>query len=613
MILCAGMGCSTRKNSRGSRVYHELTTRYNVFYNAEQAYLEILDDQLEDFTDDYTLLLPYFPSPHAHSSSSSPSSSPITTGGPFDPVIVKMEKAIREHSISAKPRRDPTRRYSPEYRLWLQQNEFNPFIHQAWLLMGKAHVQNGDPARAIAIFNETIRLFGQQSEAASEARLWMARAYIDWGRLFEAEQTLFAIRSSELSPQLQELYHEVQAYYCIQNGEYTAALPFLQQAINAEKRIKQKRRLQFLLGQIYTVLGEKERADQAFQATKSLSTPRELAQQATAYQAELLNNSDSLAVQLSRGLHIPSSLLANEIHGKQADLDQWRTTEQVTGFEDGDDPWTFLRGRSIRDNSFHYARAQGEATKSTPLLFSEVTETPHVVLWIPDRPEIEKDGFHYTVSRFHFDRYRLRSFDLAFLPFLGTEALVVRSFSSFEEAHRYIRVAEAAASLQASLPDETRPLIISESNLNQLLQGGSIESYLTFLTSTYGIDASFQPIADSTVFNEKESSVPQNIVPLRAAPIDEPQPASPPSLLPPVTPEALKERLEENEARALRQAGESGIPQSREQLLKERERQRQERIKERQRELKKRAQEREARLKQRERERQQLIKKRRSQ
>ncbi len=62
MILCGmmlGMSCSTKRNTPGTRAYHELTTRYNIYYNAEKAYNEILENQSEYFTEDYAVLLPF--------------------------------------------------------------------------------------------------------------------------------------------------------------------------------------------------------------------------------------------------------------------------------------------------------------------------------------------------------------------------------------------------------------------------------------------------------------------------------------------------------------------------------------------------------------------------
>ncbi|MEG1546296.1 MAG: hypothetical protein RR371_03490, partial [Bacteroides sp.] len=37
-ILMIIAGCSTKKNTAGSRFYHSFTTRFNVFFNASEAY-----------------------------------------------------------------------------------------------------------------------------------------------------------------------------------------------------------------------------------------------------------------------------------------------------------------------------------------------------------------------------------------------------------------------------------------------------------------------------------------------------------------------------------------------------------------------------------------------
>ena len=49
-MMCA---CSPQRNTRSTRAYHELTTRYNVFFNAQQEYDEIFDRLFEDYQDNY--------------------------------------------------------------------------------------------------------------------------------------------------------------------------------------------------------------------------------------------------------------------------------------------------------------------------------------------------------------------------------------------------------------------------------------------------------------------------------------------------------------------------------------------------------------------------------
>lgn len=170
-----------------------------------------------------------------------------------------------------------------------------------------------------------------------------------------------------------------------------------------------------------------------------------------------------------------------------------------------------------------------------------------------------------------------------------------------------------------------------------------MEQYLSFLVTAFGIEPIvlkteigsreskgssestahlvpadlIETVEDShTISPEKESLEPEKAVPLNAVPVDVTGasqwnvPHQSESLLAPLAPDELKKQLEEKEAQALRQTEGTATAKSREQLLKERERERAERVRQRERELKERQREREARLKQRERERQQRIRSR---
>ena len=50
-------GCSTRKNTAGTRFYHALTTRYNVYFNGNEAYKAGLQAQQQGNKDNYMEML----------------------------------------------------------------------------------------------------------------------------------------------------------------------------------------------------------------------------------------------------------------------------------------------------------------------------------------------------------------------------------------------------------------------------------------------------------------------------------------------------------------------------------------------------------------------------
>ncbi len=271
MIL--GVGCSTRKNTPVTRAYHELTTRYNIYHNAENAYHTILEHQSLRNNNNYSELLSFYPR--------TPLRGKTLPGGPFDGVVEKTSKAIREHSITAKPRRDPAKRQTEAYRRWLQQQEFNPFIQKVWLLLGKAHLQNSDYDQALAVFTHMQRIYNNESDLIMEVQLWMMRTYTEMERMYDAEHMLQLLRSSTIPESLHTLFNETYTHYLLRKRAYSEAIPWLIKVIDEETNAGQKRRLRYLLGQIYTLQGEKDKAFRAFETVKGLNTPFELTLHAT--------------------------------------------------------------------------------------------------------------------------------------------------------------------------------------------------------------------------------------------------------------------------------------------------------------------------------------------
>ncbi len=663
LLLCAG--CSPLVNTRGSRAYHEFTTRYNVYHNAEKAYHEILDEQLDKFRDDYTGLLPLYPS-----SRSTPGSSGALTigqGGPFDGVIQKTEKAIREHSITAKPRRDPSVRLSPEYRRWLQQNEFNPFIHNAWLLMGKAHLQNGHPENALTVFNEVIRVFGPESDAAREARVWMARAYTELGRLHEAEQAIHALKLTPQPSHLEKVFLEAQLQYLMEKGEYAAAIPCLREAISKEKRTKQVKRWQFLLGQLYTLAGETEAARQTFARLKKLDTPKEMLQQAMAYQAALTFDRDSLFHALESSLvetvtlthtttpagqFISDSVNLRPLPQSYATLFQ-PDASASTPYRDGH--WDFFRTRWERGAIDLSKNDSDRLPVSAAVQFSSDRDTLHLLLLIPERDEYDREQFLYAVADYTFSRYQLRSFDFTLIPLPHGEALAIHPFRTYDDANRFAHDMEEESPLLMSRPEKIQAIPVSESNLSLLQQGASMDDYLLHVESRLISLRKGSPTEENTVPLKAETSIalgttirdseperaertdstteaeklavePKAAEEITPKAVEKVMPKAMEEVIPktvehavpseansrqaPVSPEELKLRLQQKETEALSQTGSSTSQKSRARQLKEKERERKKRLQQQQKELKERQKEREKLLKQREKERKRTIKSR---
>lgn len=258
--------CSNKKNTALTRFYHSVNTRYNIYYNADIAYKETLEAKERGREDNLSQMLYIFPQ----------TLDSLTGGGSgnFTTTIDKTTKAIKLHSIKAKPKRDPDRRGDAEYQAWLKQKEYTPFMDQVWLLLAKAEFQEGDYLQAITTFLYITKIYSTNPEIVAECQLWIARAYTEMGWLYEAGNILHKMEIAGGAPEKhQGLYSLVKANYLVYNKEYQAAIPQLELAIAKEKDKLLKIRMRYLLGQIYAEMGDKVKADKAFSSVKGMSTP----------------------------------------------------------------------------------------------------------------------------------------------------------------------------------------------------------------------------------------------------------------------------------------------------------------------------------------------------
>ena len=259
--------CSNQKNTKTTRLYHEINTRYNIYFNAEQAYIDALEKKNIAYVDnlsDMIYMYPYYPDEEQR------------IGG-FESTIDKCVKAIKLHSIQVKPERDPSKRGNIAYQEWLSQREFNPFLKNAWLLMAKAEYQSLDYLRSITTFSYITRLFKTDLETVAEARLWIVNAYLQMNWVYEAENALRQIELAGGVPESQKaLYAEVYANFLIRSKKYEEAIPYLQTAVKNSSG-KEAVRFKYLLGQLYAETGNRQGAYNAFGKVPGLTTPYEYA------------------------------------------------------------------------------------------------------------------------------------------------------------------------------------------------------------------------------------------------------------------------------------------------------------------------------------------------
>ena len=281
LMLLTACG-STKVNTAQSRFYQAFVTRFNVYHNGHEAYKEGLTSQEQSHKDNYMEIIPLFPI--------SKESTRSAGGGSFDKAIEKSQKAVKLHSIKQKPKKKAGRELTEKDKQWYAKKEYNPFLHNAWMLMGKAQFQKGEFLEAASTFSYITRLYSDEPEIVAEARMRMAQCYAELEWNYEAENLLTQVQRDTIPYQLAEEYNAIMASHLLLQERFEEALPYLEKAVKRSGRSKkQKTREYYLLGQIYKHVGNKAQAYKAFSKAIKQNPPYELEFNARIQQTETVS------------------------------------------------------------------------------------------------------------------------------------------------------------------------------------------------------------------------------------------------------------------------------------------------------------------------------------
>ena len=239
--------CSTKNNNAATRGYHYVTARYNVYFNANKAFLKVEDEIITKHQDNYSEILPVF-------RLSKPETAALAKGQ-MDYVLEKCQKTIKNHSIVKKPKKDPKRMKDPEYKAFLEKEEYNSMVQEAWLLMGKAQFYQSDFMAALSTFSYIKQHFKDNKDVCVEASLWEARTFAELGWYYEAEESLKRIDEKTFSHETNEIFVLVKSDLLLKQGLYEDAIPFLSTAVEQADK-KDKARMSYILAQVYEEAGQ---------------------------------------------------------------------------------------------------------------------------------------------------------------------------------------------------------------------------------------------------------------------------------------------------------------------------------------------------------------------
>lgn len=280
LISLALSGCSTKKNTASTRWWHSFNARYNTYFNGNQAFIDGNLEKEKGNKDNYTEMIPLYMVGNKQSRE--------IGKGQYDRAIEKSEKAIRRHSIKAKPEWNSSKRKTAKDREWLGRREYNPFLWRAWMLLGKSQFQKGAFDEAAATFTYMSRLYHTQPMQSGLAKAWLAKSYTELGWMYDAEDVIRNMSRDSMDFRAVKDWDYTYANYYIHSGDYQKAIPYLRKAISHERRKVQRAREWFLMGQIQNQLGNKDEAYKAYRKVVACNPPYELEFNARIAQTEVM-------------------------------------------------------------------------------------------------------------------------------------------------------------------------------------------------------------------------------------------------------------------------------------------------------------------------------------
>ena len=251
--------CASRKNNtKQTRMYHSFSAKYNTFHNGKTAFITGHLAQVNNHVDNYLQPIPLLINSNKNSQSLGSAN--------FNVAIEKAQKAIKNHSIKKKPKRNPGQKLSEKEKLFYSQKEFNPFMHKVWMMLGNSYFQKGEFLEAAGTYIYMERLYATNPTVLAETRIRLSLCYsqLDW--LYEAEELLMRVKRDSVPGSLKYVWATANANLLYKQERYEEAIPYIETMLKRPKITRaEKARELYLLGNLYMNTGNNSKAFKCFE------------------------------------------------------------------------------------------------------------------------------------------------------------------------------------------------------------------------------------------------------------------------------------------------------------------------------------------------------------
>jgi tetratricopeptide (TPR) repeat protein len=292
LILSA---CSTEKNTYVNRKYHSVTAKYNGYFNANELITQSMRTFKTSYKEDFYVVLPIERLPNEKEVEGILPS--------IDTAISKCTKVIQNHSM-------------PSIKGSYKKVEHNTYIDENFITVGVANYYKRNYEDAAKNFEFISRLFAKD-KSNYIAQLWQARIFIEQGNYSDALTNIESLEdvveeqygnedsgkkgssSSKKSKtkskgkskskskkkskskdnkeepakfpnHLRDDLLKVKAEYYLKKNEIKLAIESLEKAAELSRK-KEKARIYFILGQLYTDIKNPGKANESY--SKCLNYP----------------------------------------------------------------------------------------------------------------------------------------------------------------------------------------------------------------------------------------------------------------------------------------------------------------------------------------------------
>lgn len=226
-IMLVAAGCSRKKAGFTNKLYHNTTSHYNWYFNANEIIKQTEEQLWLNKTDDYLELLPVYVVPDDEGRKA--------LVPQMDAVIEKSSTVIDRHSIL------------------LKKKEHNKWIDDNYLLIGIANYYKGNFHKAQEMFSYVAKKY-QSEPSRFDAAIWLARTYIEQKNYGKATTVLSVVEKDNSKDQPKDFQANLQialADNYLRQERYKEALPHLEDAARLTKDKAMRARITYIAAQCF--------------------------------------------------------------------------------------------------------------------------------------------------------------------------------------------------------------------------------------------------------------------------------------------------------------------------------------------------------------------------